>query len=108
MATTFKVLGQTAPTTGQPALITAQSAGVVVSSITVANRSSSATDYFYVRVAISDAASANAQYVAYKVAVAPQSIATLTLGITLGAADTVYAYSDNYTCSYNAFGTVNS
>ena len=108
MATTFKVLGQTAPTTGQPALVTAQGAGVVVSSITVANRSSSATDYFYIRVAVADAASTNAQFVAFKVAVAAQSVATLTLGITLSAADTIYAYSDNYTCSYNAFGTVNS
>jgi hypothetical protein len=109
MATTFKVLGQSAPSNTTTQLITAQTGyQVVVSSITAANRSTTATDYFYLRIAVANATSDNKQFVAFKVALAPQSTATLTLGITLDAADVVYAYSDNNTCSFNAFGSLNN
>ena len=109
MATTFKVIGQSAPANTTTQLVTAQTGyQVVVSSITVANRSTTATDYFYIRVAVANATVDNKQYIAYKVALAPQSTATLTLGITLDAADVVYAYSDNSTCSFNAFGSLNN
>lgn len=109
MATTFKILGQTAPSNTTTALVAAQSAQVVVSSITVANRSTSGTtDYFYIRVAANNASVDNKQYVAYKTAVAAGSVVPLILGITLGATDVIYAYSDNNNCSFNAFGSVNS
>lgn len=110
MATTFKILGQTAPSNTTTALISAQTGyQVVVSSITVANRNTSGvTDYFYIRVAAGNAAVDNKQYVAYKVAIAAGATATLTLGMTLGPTDVVYAYSDSNNCSFNAFGSVNN
>ena len=111
MATSFKILGQTAPTNSTTALIPAQggSSQVVVSTITVANRNTSGvTDYFYIRVAAGNAAADNKQYVAYKVSIAAGAVATLTVGLTLGPTDVVYAYSDSGNCSFNAFGSVNS
>lgn len=107
MATTFPILGQAAPTTsGDVSLVGSRSGYAVVSTVTVANRSASATDYFYIRVVSGADSPSDKQYVAYKAAVAPSSFVTLSLGITLGANDTLWVKCDNATCSFNAFGTV--
>lgn len=106
----YKIIGQVVPTVGSPTplLVSAQGAQSVISSITVANFSTSATDYFTIRVVKGADSDNDKQYIAYKMSVAPQSNRTLTLGITLDTADTIKVTCDNKTCAFNAFGTVNS
>lgn len=116
MATSFKVLGQSAPTvpvsSPLPVLVPDQGAGVVVSSITVANKNANSTDYFYIKAAVggtsTSASTYDKQFVAYRMAIAPNATITLTLGITLASGDTIIAYSEGGNCLFNAFGTVNS
>lgn len=109
MAITFPVLGQVAPSTSSFAtLVPAGSSGGpyrVVSTITVANRSATTTDYFYIKVVVAGSTDANKQYVAHGVALAPSSVTTLSLGISLGATDSILVSSTNATCSFNAFGS---
>lgn len=107
MATTYKILGQAATTSAtEVALITAQASPAVVSTISVANRGASATT-FTIRVAVNNAAVDNKQYISFEVALAAKAFATLTLGITLAAGDTVYVASGtSSTVSFNAFGSL--
>lgn len=107
MAIVYKVLGQQAPAAGvydTTPLIAAASAQRVVSTITVANRNASA-DTFRIRVKVGSAGIDNSQYVAYDVPIAGNSLITLTLGISLAAADSVFAGSAAGYCSFNAFGS---
>lgn len=108
MATTFPVLGQSAPLTGgtEERLVGAVTGYAVVSSITIANRSATTTDYYYVRVAQGGDPEEPKQYVAHKVGVGPSTVTTLKLGLTLAASDEVWVKSDNATCSFNAFGSL--
>lgn len=106
MAIVYKVLGQQAPTAGTytTPLISAASAQRVVSTITVANRNASA-DTFRIRVQVGATADTPSQYIAYDVPISGNSTITLTLGISLAAADSVYAGSAAGYCSFNAFGS---
>ena len=106
MATTYKVLGQSAPAaTTQANLYTVPAAtSTIVSTITVANRAASAGTYrIYVRVA--GASVANSQYLIYDASLSANSTDTMTLGITLAATDVVSVYASTANFSFNAFGT---
>lgn len=105
MASTLKVLGQSSPLAATlttlytvPALTQA-----VVSTITVCNRSATATT-FRLSVAVAGAADDVKQYVAYDVAIDGNGVVHLTLGITLGAADVLRCYATLATLSFNAYG----
>lgn len=102
---TNKVLGQSAPsaTTLTDAYTVPASTQATVSSITVCNRSSTATS-FRVSVAIAGAADANAQYLYYDVPIGGNDTFIATIGITLGAADVVRVYATLATLSFNLFG----
>ena len=106
MATTYKVLGQVAPSaTTATTLYTVPSATqAVVSTLVVANRAASSTTY---RVAIRPAGAtlANEHYIAYDVTVGASDSTTLTLGLTLGAADVVTIYAGSANLSFSAFGS---
>ena len=106
MATVYKVLGQSAPgATTATTLYTVPSAtNVVVSSIVIANRATTAAAF---RIAIRpDAATlANQHYVAYDVTVAGGDSTALTLGITLDAADVITVYGSTANLSFSAFGS---
>lgn len=112
MATTFPVLGQASPAVAgsEAQLIGTHSVlpykYVLVSSVTIANRSATTADYYYIRVAVNDSTAEDKQYVAHKVTIAPASQVTLKLGMTLSKDDTVYVKSENATCSFNAFGSL--
>lgn len=106
MATTYKVLGQSAPAAVTAAdLYSVPSATeAIVSTITVANRAATAGTYrIYIRKAA--AVTANQQYVVYDASLPGNATDTLTLGITLAATDVVSVYASTANFSFNAFGS---
>ena len=106
MATTYKVLGQSAPSAATetdvytvPAATTA-----VLSTVVVANRSASAVTY---RIAVrpDGATLANQHYIAYDVSVGASDSTTITLGITMDAGDVLTVYASTGDLSFNVFGS---
>jgi hypothetical protein len=106
MATKYKVLGQSAPaaTTATTLYTVPSSTYAVVSTITIANRATSAASY---RIAIRPNAAtlANQHYIAYDAAVPANDTIALTLGITVDAADIIEVYASTANLSFNAFGS---
>ena len=106
MPTTYKVLGQVAPSaTTATTLDTVPSATqCVVSTIAVCNRAATAATY---RIAIrpGGATLANEHYIAYDAPIAANDSAFITVGITLGAADVITVYASTANLSFNAFGS---
>ena len=106
MATTYKVLGQSNPaaTTATTLYTVPSVTQAVVSTITVCNQAATAATY-RVAVRVGGAALAATQYVAYDVSLPANASDTLTLGITLGAADIITVYASTATMSFSAFGS---
>ena len=106
MAITYKVLAQSAPsaTTNTDVYTVGAGKQAVVSTITVCNRAGTSATY---RVAIRVAGSAlsNEEYITYDAVVPANDTISLTLGITLGAADVVTVYASSANLSFNLFGT---
>ena len=106
MATNYKVLGQVAPsaTTDTTVYTVPSATEAVISTIVIANRASSAGTY---RLTVRpDAATlSNEHYVAYDVPVGANDSTTLTLGITLDAADIITVYCSSADMSVNVFGS---
>ena len=106
MATAYKVLGQLNPSaTTDTDLYTVPSAtSTVISTIIVCNQDSSDATY---RIAIRpDGATLAAEhYIAYDVTVGASDSTTLSLGITLDAADVVTIYGSTGTLSFSAYGS---
>jgi hypothetical protein len=100
-----KVLGQANPSaTTATTLYTVPSAkSAVVSTLVVANLSTSAATY---RIAIrpAGAALANTHYIAYDVALSANDSTALTLGITLATTDVVTVYASSANVNFTAFG----
>jgi hypothetical protein len=105
MADTYKTLAQSNPAaaTLTDAYTVPGATSVIVSTITVANRSATPTS-FRISVAIAGAADANQQYIAYDVPIGANEAIALTLGITLAATDKVRVYATLATLSFNIFG----
>lgn len=106
MPNTYKVLGQACPTgTSDTTLYTVPSSTqTVVSSIVIANITTSNATY---RVAVRPAGAsiANQHYNAYDVTVAANDSVTLTIGITLGAADVITVRSSAANAiAFSAYG----
>ena len=106
MATNYKVLGQLAPSaTTATTLYTVPSATeAVISTLIVANRAATAASF---RIAIrpNGATLANEHYIAYDVAVGASDSTTLTLGLTLDAADVITVYASTANLSFSVFGS---
>jgi glucose-6-phosphate dehydrogenase assembly protein OpcA len=106
MPTAYKVLGQLAPSaTTATTLYTVPSATeTIVSTIVVANRDATSATY---RIAVrpDGATLANEHYIAYQVTVGASDSTTITLGITLNAADVVTVYASTANLSFNIFGS---
>jgi hypothetical protein len=104
MASTYKVLAQSAPsaTTNTDVYTVGSGKSAVISTITVCNRSTSAT----YRIAIRPAAAtlANQHYIAYDATVAANDTVSLTIGVTLAATDVVTVYGSTANLSINIFG----
>jgi glucose-6-phosphate dehydrogenase assembly protein OpcA len=106
MPTVYKVLGQSAPsaTTATTLYTVPSSTEAVISTLIVANRAASAATY---RISIrpNGATLANSHYIAYDVTVGAADSTTLTLGITLDAADVLEVYASTANLTFNAFGS---
>jgi hypothetical protein len=106
MASTYKVLAQSAPsaTTNTDVYTVGSGKSAVISTITVCNRAASAATY---RIAIRVAGSAlsNEEYIAYDATVPANDSIALTLGITLAATDVVTVYASTANTSFNLFGS---
>lgn len=106
MATTYKVLGQSAPSaTTDTTLYTVPSAtSAVCSTLVVCNRGTGSSTF---RVAIRPAGASisNQHYIAYDNYVAGSDSIFLTLGITLATTDVVTIYSSTADLSFSLFGS---
>lgn len=106
MATTYKTLGQQAPSaTTATTLYTCPSATqTVISSLVVTNRGASAGTF---RIAIRpNGATLSAEhYIAYDAPIGANSFISLTLGLTIDASDVVTVYASTADFSFNAFGS---
>lgn len=106
MPTTYKVLAQSAPSaTTNTDIYTVPSATMtVISTIVVANRAATAATY---RIAVrpNGATLANQHYLAYDVTVGASDSTTITLGITMDAADVLTVYGSTANLSFNVFGS---
>jgi glucose-6-phosphate dehydrogenase assembly protein OpcA len=106
MPTTYKVLGQSNPAaTTATTLYTVPSATqAVVSTIVVANLTTTSAT-FRIAVRVAGATLANSQYVAYNITVGASDSTTITLGLTLGAADVITVYASTANVTFSAFGS---
>lgn len=106
MATTYKVLGQVAPSaTTATTLYTVPSAkSTVVSTISVCNQAATAATY---RIAIRPAGAtlAGLHYIAYDATVAANDSTMFTIGVTLATTDVVTVYASTANLSFGAFGS---
>lgn len=106
MPIAYKVLGQSAPsaTTATDVYTVPASTQVVNSSIVVCNRGTAGTT-FRIAVRPNGAALANQHYIAYDTPIAANDIVSLSLGITVDAADVITVYAGNANLTFNLFGT---
>jgi len=107
MANAYKVLGQADLTTTDLTDVYTVPAATesVISTVIIANRTGSATT-FKIAIRPDGAAISNVHYIAFGVPLAANDSTTLTLGITLNAADVVSVEAgDANAISVNIFGT---
>jgi hypothetical protein len=106
MPTNYKVLGQVAPsaTTDTTLYTVPASTESIISTIIIANRTTTAAAY---RIAIrpDGATLANLHYIAFDVTVGGGDSTTLTLGLTLNAADVITVRASTADLSFSAFGS---
>lgn len=106
MANAYKILGQSAPsaTTDTDVYTVPATTETVISTIIIANRAATAGTF---RLALRPDGNAisNSHYIAYDVPLAANDSTTLTLGITLNAADVVTAYCSSADMTVSIFGT---
>jgi len=76
----------------------------IVSTITVCNQASTAAT-FNIAVIKNGTSVATQNYVAYGTPIAGNDTVALTLGITMGAGDTIVVNSSTTTLSFSAFGS---
>ena len=105
MATTYEVLGQSAPSAAtDTALYTVPSAtSAVVSTLSICNRGVSTT--FRVAVRPAGATLANQHYIVFDNIVNAGDSVFLTLGITLAATDVVTVRAGTADMSFSLFGS---
>jgi len=105
MATTYKILGQSAPAaTTEVDLYTVPAATAAVISTVVATNRGNSTGTFRIYVSPAGAATANANYLVYDQILEPKGVIALTLGITLATTDELRVYASTADFSFNAFG----
>jgi len=105
MTDTVKVLAQTNPSaaTLTDSYTVPSSTSATISTITVANRSSTATS-FRISVAVAGAANDNKQYLYYDVAIPGNDTFAATIGVTLATTDVIRVYATLATLTFNIFG----
>ena len=106
MATSYKVLGQSAPsaTTATDVYTVPAATETVISTVIIANRAAVAGT-FRLSVRPNGGTQTDAMYIAYDVPASANDSTTLTLGLTLDAADVITVYCSSADMSINIFGT---
>lgn len=106
MARDYKVLGQSAPsaTTNTDVYTVPSATKAVISTIVITNQAASAGT-FRLAVRPDGATIEQKHYLAYDIPVAANDSTTLTLGITMDAADVLTAYCSSADMSINVFGS---
>jgi hypothetical protein len=105
MPTNYKVLGQANGTTAVTNVYTVPAATqAVISTVVIANRSSSNVNY---RLAVQPAGAAlsNQHYIAYDSVVAGNDSIALSLGITMGNTDVLSVNASSNVLSFSVFGS---
>ncbi len=110
MATSYKVLGQVAPApTGEVTLYTVPSATqAVLSTITVCNRTNANRTFRIAVKPTTGTSVATTHYIAFDASVAAFDTVCLTLGISLGAGNTISVFQSDgasNSITFNAFGS---
>jgi hypothetical protein len=105
MGATAKVLGQAAPSaTTETTLYTVPaSTSAVVSTLTVCNRSATATT-FRISITVGGGATADKDYLYYDTPIGGNDCFQDTAGITLATTDKIKVYATLATLSFQAFG----
>jgi hypothetical protein len=107
MATTYKILAQSAPAATTPTLLYGPvGAGIntVVSTLAICNRGATSST-FRISIRENGAPDSAKQYLAFDTTVPASSTITYTLGITLKTGDAIYVYASTANLSFNAFGS---
>jgi hypothetical protein len=106
MAISYKILGQSAPsaTTATDVYTVPSSTDTIVSSIVIANRSSSVRSY---RIATRPDGStlATSHYLAYDIAIAANDSVSLSFGMTLNSGDVITVYASSTDLTFTVFGS---
>jgi hypothetical protein len=107
MPTTYKVLGQSAPSAANATTLYTVPAATqtIISTINVVNTHASTADVIRIAVRPDGATLANEHYIVYGVSLSAGATFTYTGGITIDATDIITVYSTNGTSSFNAFGS---
>jgi glucose-6-phosphate dehydrogenase assembly protein OpcA len=105
MPTTYKVLGQSAPsaTTATTLYTVPAATSTVVSTINVCNRAATA-DTFRIAVRPAGATLATQHYLAFDVSVPANDSIAVTIGVSLAATDIVTVYAGTANLSFTVFG----
>jgi hypothetical protein len=107
MATSYKILGQSAPsaTTNTDVYTVPSSTQTIVSTITVVNRSASDAT-FRIAARPGGATISNEHYFGgYDSTVSSNDVVALTIGVTLNAGDVITVYASSADLSFNVFGS---
>jgi len=107
MATSYKVLGQSAPTAATATTLYTVPAATeaIISTINVVNTHASTADVIRIAVRPDGATLANQHYLVYGLSLSAGATFTYTGGITVNATDVITVYSTNGTSSFSAFGS---
>ena len=107
MATTYKVLGQSAPSaaTATDVYTVPAATEAIISTINAVNTHASTADVIRIAVRPNGAVLANQHYVVYGLSIAAGATFTYTAGITTDATDVITVYSTNGTSSFSVFGS---
>jgi len=106
MATTYKVLGQSAPaaTTATTIYTVPASTEAIVSTIFICNRGATSATY---RIALREggAALVDKHYLVFDAPAAGNDTTTITSGITMSAGDLLIVYASNANLTFNVSGS---
>jgi hypothetical protein len=106
MAQDYKILAQISPlATTDTELYTAPSATqTVISTLAVTNRSGSTAGTYRIAVIPSPDELTTEHYIAYDIAIDPNDVALITIGITLGPLDQILIRASSADFTFNLFG----
>ena len=105
MATTYKVLGQSAPsaTTATTLYTVPASTSAVISTINVCNRAAT-TDTFRIAIRPAGATLATSHYIAFDSPIPANDSINITAGISLATTDIITVYGGTANLTFTAFG----